>query len=113
MYPSVIVYQWIEAKLEDELASDDKLTNPPQPAAEIVKRQKLDLGLTRQLWVDGCSAALPRGDIKVSRTAPGISRGGIAATKRGRGQFTSRGGRGRGRFTSRGDRGRDDPYQFQ
>ncbi len=89
-----------------------QVDQPNTTAVEIVKRQKLDLGLTKQLWVDGCSAALPRVDIKASRTAPGSSRGGTAATKRGRGQFTSRGDSGRGQFTSRGDRGIGDPYQF-
>jgi hypothetical protein len=46
---------------------DARFINTPKIAPGNHKRLKLDLSLTRQPWVDFCSAALPRGDIPPAR----------------------------------------------
>ncbi len=80
VHPSIDCYRQIAAKLDDELASDAKFTNPPMQAlAGNAKQPRQDLRLTRQPWIDGCSAALPRVDIPTSLGAPGNSRGAAAA----------------------------------
>ncbi len=63
VHPSAEGYSSIATKLEEELSSDGKFTNAPKLADSVAKRPRLDLSLSRQPWVEGCSAALPRADI--------------------------------------------------
>jgi hypothetical protein len=59
----------------EELSSDGKFTNVPKSADISVKRPRLDLSLSRQPWVEGCSAALPRADIQPHRGGGPSARG--------------------------------------
>jgi succinate dehydrogenase flavin-adding protein (antitoxin of CptAB toxin-antitoxin module) len=88
VHPSADGYACIAAKLDEELSSDGKFTNAPKPIDAAVKRPRLDLSLSRQPWVEGCSAALPRADIHPPRGGGHSARG---LQPRG-----SRGQRGRG-----------------
>ncbi len=45
--------QLIVVKLEGELASDARFTNTNKSDTVNPRRQRLDLGLTRQVWVEG------------------------------------------------------------
>jgi hypothetical protein len=96
VHPSIECYRQIAVKLDDELASDAKFTNPPKALAWNAKLPRQDLSLTRQPWIDGCSAALPRVDIPTSLGAPGSSRGAAAARSGGRGHRGNIGQRGGG-----------------
>jgi hypothetical protein len=61
--------------------------NPPK---EPTGTQPETLSLTRQPWVDGCSAALPRGDVQPAVPHRGAHRGAAHSLTRG-----NRGGRGK------------------
>jgi hypothetical protein len=67
VHPSADGYSRIATKLEEELSSDGKFTNAPKAKERVAKRPRLDLSLSRQPWVEGCSAALPCADIHPSR----------------------------------------------
>jgi hypothetical protein len=89
-------------------------TNAPKQTVEpLAKRQKLDLSLSRQPWVEGCSAAVPHQD-----TYPGsgaTKRHGCRGGGRGwnRADFRPRGSannRGRASCCGKGWRGKYSPY---
>ncbi len=82
VHPSAEGFAHIATKLEEELASEAKYTNPPKSQASEDKRPRQDLSLTKQPWVEECSASLPRGDINPNREGPGS--GGGAMSARGR-----------------------------
>jgi hypothetical protein len=82
VHPTAEGYARIATKLEEELISEAKYTNPPKSLASEAKRPRQDLSLTRQPWVEGCSAALPRGDINLTREGPSSGRGAVRARGR-------------------------------
>jgi hypothetical protein len=88
VHPSAEGYSCIATKLEEELTSDGRFTNAAKLADTSVKRPRLDLSLSRQPWVEGCSAALPRADIQPPRGGGPSARGrhpGGGSGQRGRG----------------------------
>jgi hypothetical protein len=94
MLPSAEGHARIATKLEEELSSNVKYTNPPKTLASEAKRPSQDLSLTRQPWVEGCSAALPRGDINPTREGPVVSGGDFRARGRNPGRGNGLWGRG-------------------
>jgi hypothetical protein len=64
VHPSEDVYKEIAAAIDAEVSDGTaKYTNPPRPmAGDNPKRSRLDLSSSRQEWVTGCSATLPRRD---------------------------------------------------
>jgi hypothetical protein len=90
VHPSLNANRMIATKLEDELESDARFTNPPKEVHGNQRKQRSDLSLRRQSKVDGCSASLPRGDIQPMRAQQGTLRGGGSGATRGH-----RGGKGK------------------
>jgi hypothetical protein len=64
VHPSVDAYKEMAAALDAEVSDGSaKYTNPPRSTAgDNHKRSRLDLSSSRQEWVTGCSATLPRRD---------------------------------------------------
>jgi hypothetical protein len=100
VHPSQDAYKILATSIEDDLScSEARYTNPPKEApGNVKKKPRIDLAETRQEWVAGCSATLPRKDT--------ISGGGrldsSVSSGRGRGFNRDRGG-GRGRGGGKGD----------
>jgi hypothetical protein len=90
VHPSSHAYCTIANKLEEDLESEARFTNPPKEPVGTKLRKQSDLSLTRQPWVDGCSAALPRGDVRDATSHRGTARGSLSTPARG-----NRGGRGK------------------
>jgi hypothetical protein len=90
VHPSARTYYMIANKLEEDLESEARFTNPPKEPAGTPRNKRSDLSLTRQPWVDGCSAALPRGDVQSAAPHRGSSQGSSHTPSRG-----NRGGRGK------------------
>jgi hypothetical protein len=90
VHPSARAYCMIANKLEEDLESEARFTNPRKEPAGTPQKKRSDLSLTRQPWVDGCSAALPRGDVRAAAPQRGSSRGSSYTPSRGH-----RGGRGK------------------
>ncbi len=64
VHPSQEAYKVLAASIEDDLCcSEARYTNPPKEAlGNAQKKPRIDLAQTRQEWVEGCSATLPRRD---------------------------------------------------
>jgi hypothetical protein len=64
VHPSTDAYKEMAAALDAEVSDGSaKYTNPPRSTAgDTNKRSRLDLSSSRQEWVTGCSATLPRRD---------------------------------------------------
>jgi hypothetical protein len=90
VHPSAHAYCMIANKLEEDLESEARFTNPPKELVDTPRNKRSDLSLTRQPWVDGCSAALPRGDVCAVAPQRGSARGSSYTPSRG-----NRGGRGK------------------
>ncbi len=90
VHPSAHAYCMIANKLEEDLESKARFTNPPKELVDTPRNKQSDLSLTRQPWVDGCSAALPRGDVRAVAPQQGSARGSSYTPSRG-----NRGGRGK------------------
>jgi hypothetical protein len=89
VHPSPRAYSTIANKLEEDLESEARYTNPPKESVSTNQNKQSDLSLTRQPWVDGCSAALPRGDVRAA-PARDSAKGPLSTPARG-----NRGGRGK------------------
>jgi hypothetical protein len=90
VHPSPRAYLTIANKLEEDLESEARFTNPPKEPAGIQLKKQSDLSITRQPWVDSCSAALPRGDVRDAAPHHGTARGSLNTPARG-----NKGGRGK------------------
>jgi hypothetical protein len=89
VHPSPRAYCTIANKLEEDLESEARYTNPTKEVVSTQQKKQSDLSLTRQPWVDGCSAALPRGDVRAA-PARDSAKGPLSTPARG-----NRGGRGK------------------
>jgi hypothetical protein len=83
VHPSRAAYEALAGAIERDVLKDDvKYINAPKTHGEISsKRRRTDLSQSRQGWVTGCSAAVPRRD--TAQPIRGAS--GRGSTGRGRG----------------------------
>jgi hypothetical protein len=84
VHPSKEAYKVLDASIKDDLSCGEaRYTNPPRRRRGTYRRSpRIDLAKTRQEWVEGCSATLPRRD-----TVSGVERGGLSGGHvRGRGR---------------------------
>jgi hypothetical protein len=100
VHPSQDAYKILATGIEDDLScSEARYTNPPKEApGNAMKKPRIDLAETRQEWVAGCSATLPRRDT----ISGGGRHGSTDSSGRGRGLNRDRGGR-RGRGGGKAD----------
>jgi hypothetical protein len=100
VHPSQDAYKILATSIEDDLlCSKERYTNPPKEApGNVKKKPRIDLAETRQEWVAGCSATLPRKDT----ISGGGRRDSSVSSGRGRSFNRDRGG-GRGRGGGKGD----------
>jgi hypothetical protein len=83
VHPSHEAYKVLATSIEDDLScSEARYTNPPKETlGNAQKKPRIDLAETRQEWVEGCSATLPRRDTisgggrRDSSTSSGWGRG--------------------------------------
>jgi hypothetical protein len=69
VHPVPEAYEELASKvMSDILIEGVKYINPPkeQHSASAPKKPRTDLACSRQDWVEGCSAALPRRDMEIS-----------------------------------------------
>jgi hypothetical protein len=102
VHPLPEAYDALSSAIErDILLENARYINPPKQLGEVApKRPRTDFSKTRQQWVDGCSAAIPRRDTynpSVRTTGVrGKGNGGGAGFRGGRkpfrGSHTNRGG---------------------
>jgi hypothetical protein len=64
VHPSQEAYKVLAASIEDDLSCGEaRYMNPPkETTGNVPKKPCIDLAKTRQEWVEGCSATLPRRD---------------------------------------------------
>jgi hypothetical protein len=100
LHPQPAAYIALVRSIESDILQEGvHYTNSPkQPVQSLAKKQKLDLSQSRQPWVQGCSAAVPRRDIYPVHGSRG---GGNGWNRRG-----SASGRGRGHGRGRSWRGK-------
>ncbi len=101
VHPRREAYETLAAAIESDILTDDvKFVNPPKTRDDnMAKKPRMDLSHSRQGWVVGCSAAIPRKDTFSS--ARGRGPGGPS---RGRGLWkwrAGKGNRGRGGWSSK------------
>jgi hypothetical protein len=88
-------YETLAAAIENDILTDDiKFVNPPKTRDDyMAKKPRMDLSHSRQGWVVGCSASIPRKDTFSSTRGRGPG-----GPSRGRGSWKWRAGKGnRGR----------------
>ncbi len=86
VHPSPAAYEALTSAIERDILTDEvKYINALKPhGGAASKRQKTDLSRTRQGWVTGCSAAVPRHDTaQASRGSCGWGSGGHGGRGRG------------------------------
>jgi hypothetical protein len=100
VHPSEDAYKEIAAAIDAEVSDGTaKYTNSPRPmAGDNPKRSRLDLSSSRQEWVTGCSATLPRRDTISGGGGQGHRRGSQWARQRMRSRKLARAWRLQARF---------------
>jgi hypothetical protein len=98
VHPKREAYETLAAAIENDVLTDTvKFVNPPKtPDSNSAKKPRTDLTASRQGWVTGCSAAIPRRDTSWAPRGHGPH-----GPSRGRGTRkwrAGKGGRGGGRW---------------
>jgi hypothetical protein len=102
VHPLPEAYDTLACAIESDILTDGiRYINPPKAQSGMpAKKNKMDLSLSRQGWVDGCSAAVARRDTERSHGSynPGRGRGWNTSDMRtrggNRGNFAWKRGRG-------------------